>query len=251
MALLSENIAIPSRQNSALRPPKTLFAANRFGQYCVPASSQHRPAARAILAGDVWEPKTIDFLTSRCGNGDVIHAGTYFGDFLPALSAAIAPGARVWAFEPSAENFQCAEITLKLNDIRNVELAQAALGACAGTALLYTGQAGKLPRGGASTIRATREPGGAYEEVTVVAIDNVVPEDRNVSILQLDVERYEEQALAGGLSVIRRCLPLLVLENLPANRKWFRENVLSLGYRRTGRVDKNVAFTARKNAARG
>jgi FkbM family methyltransferase len=234
---------------NASSPLKTLTASNRHGRYCVPVSSQHRPAAKSILNGDVWEPDTIALLASRCGDGDIVHAGTYFGDFLPALSASIAPGARVWAFEPCAESFQCAEITLTLNAIQNVTLTRAALGERARTALLFTGPAGNLPRGGASTIRPTRQPGGIYEDVSVVAIDGVVPGDRHISIIQLDVERYEEQALAGACATIRRCLPLLVLEHLPANRTWFRENVLVLGYRSIGRFDHNVAFAAQKRPA--
>lgn len=221
-----------------------MTGSNHYGRYCVPASSRHRPAARAILKGSIWEAETIAFLASRCGDGDIVHAGTYFGDFLPALSKAAAPGARIWAFEPSAENLACAEITLELNDIRNVTLAHAALGDHTGTALLYTGPIGSLPCGGASAIRTMRVPGGNYEDVALVSIDGVVPEDRYVSIIQLDVERYEQQALAGALATIRRCLPILVLENLPADEQWFREKILALGYRRYGRLDANVAFVA-------
>src|SRR5579862_769240 len=175
---------------------KTIVARNCHGQYCLPASHKQRPLAKVILNGGVWEPETIAFLASHCGDGDIVHAGTYFGDFLPALSKAIAPDARIWAFEPSEENFRCAEVTLDLNGIRNVRLTRAALGAGAGTALLCTGPVGKPPRGGASTIKANRDPGSVYEEVPVIAIDTVVPEERSVSIIQLDVEGYEQQALA-------------------------------------------------------
>jgi len=226
-----------------LDPPKTLIGSNCYGRYCVPAPSRHRPAARTILEGQIWEPETVAFLMSKCGHGDVVHAGTYFGDFLPALSKAVAPSARIWAFEPSVENFRCAEITLQLNDIRNVDLAHAALGDKAGTALLFTGSTGKRPRGGASKIGAKRVPGREYEEVAVVTVDSVVPDDRHVSIVQLDVEGYEQQALAGALATIRRCLPRLVLESLPKDRVWFRENVLALGYRKVGRLNDNVVLT--------
>jgi hypothetical protein len=102
---------------------------NKFGGFCVPASSQHRPAAHAILTGRVWESETIEFITTRCGDGDVVHAGTYFGDFLPALSKACRPDARVWAFEPNTENYRCAKITIGLNGLQNVVLTNAGLGA--------------------------------------------------------------------------------------------------------------------------
>lgn len=236
----------PALAGNRLTRFETLTASNAYGRYCVPASSRHRPAAKAILKGTIWEAETIAFLASRCGDGDIVHAGTYFGDFLPALSTAAAPGARIWAFEPSSENLRCAEITLELNDIRNVTLTHAALGDHTGTALLYTGPTGQLPCGGASEIRTKRAPGGDYEDVALVTIDRVVPENRRVSIIQLDVEHYEQQALAGAIRTIRRCRPILVLENLPADQEWFRENVMGLGYRRYGRINANLVLMAKQ-----
>ena len=47
----------------------------------MPLSSQHRPAVQKILAGEVWEPSTIDFLTSNCKDGDIVHAGTLLAIF--------------------------------------------------------------------------------------------------------------------------------------------------------------------------
>jgi hypothetical protein len=92
------------------------LASNFYGSYCVPLSSAHRPAAKKILGGEVWEPETIQFLTSI--RGDIVHAGTYFGDFLPALSASRVPGEKIFAFEPSRENFQCAQMTLRHSAMR-------------------------------------------------------------------------------------------------------------------------------------
>ena len=188
-----------NRGRLAVRPLKCFIAANAHGTYCVPAASRHRPAARAILEGRVWEAETLACLTAHCGAGDIVHAGTYFGDFLPALSRAMAPGARVWAFEPSRENFRCAEITVKLNGIENIALIQAALGAGPADAVLCTGEAGGPAAGGSSAIASEMEDGLVYETVRVAALDEIVPTDREVSIIQLDVEKYEQQALAGAL----------------------------------------------------
>jgi FkbM family methyltransferase len=210
----------------------------------VPASSRHRPAARAILDGEVWEAETLAFLAGRCGSGDVVHAGTYFGDFLPALSRAIAEGARVWAFEPASENFRCAEITLKLNAIGNVTLTHAALGAGPADVLLCIGTEGQRSAGGSSAIASEKVAGRIYETVRVVSLDEIIPGDREVSILQLDVEKYEQQALAGALATIRRCRPLLVLENLPADPSWFAASILSLGYEHAAPVDVNQVLRA-------
>lgn len=225
-------------------PLKCFVASNCYGSYCVPFSSKHRPAAKAVLCGDVWERTTLAFLCANCGAGDIVHAGTYFGDFLPALSQAVRPDAHIWAFEPSAENFACANITLKLNDIRNVALSRAALGACTGTALLCTGKAGRRRDGGGSRIVPEVPSGFDCEEVPVVALDEALPHERRISIVQLDVEYYEQHALAGALSTIRRCRPLLVLENLPPDPDWFADNILSLGYAEIEMCDRNHVLRA-------
>jgi FkbM family methyltransferase len=210
------------------------IATNRYGSYCVPASSAKRPAAQAVLRGEVYEPDTIAFMTAHCGDQDIVHAGTYFGDFLPALSAAIGAGAKVWAFEPNSESHRCAEITMLLNGIGNVELRNAGLGATTSTSLLQTTNAKGRALGGTSRIVSRVVPGATGESVDVVAIDDAVPSDRSVGILQLDVEGYEQQALTGAFETIRRCRPILVLEQQPSHafldEAWFADNVLSMGY---------------------
>lgn len=222
------------------------IASNRFGTYCVPASSAGRPAAQAVLRGDVYEPETIAFMAKHCGDKDLVHAGTYFGDFLPALSDAVAPTAEVWAFEPNPESHRCAEITLLLNKITNVRLHNAGLGATSSESLIQTTNARGRALGGASMIVAEAASGATSEPVRIVAIDEVVPADRQVGILQLDVEGYEQQALSGAFATIRRCRPILVLEQQVGagflDESWFADNVLSLGYEESGRMHLNRVY---------
>ncbi len=218
---------------------------NRYGAYCVPLSSRHRPAAAAILRGEVYEPRTIEFLRANCGHGDIVHGGTYFGDFLPGLSQACR--GMVWAFEPSRENHRCAQITLLLNDITNVELCRAGLGAARETRQLLTADADGLSRGGSSTI-IDREaaPTGRIEMVPIVSIDDTVPQHRQVSLIQLDVEGHEQPALSGALATIERCRPIIVVEILPESALlltgWLEQRILPLGYRMTGTIHGNAVF---------
>ncbi|WP_420349452.1 FkbM family methyltransferase [Pelagibius sp.] len=202
------------------------------GGFCVPLSSRHRPAARRILEGSVYEPDTIAFLAEHCGQGDIVHAGTYFGDFLPALSRACAGHATIWAFEPNPENFRCASVTCAINALGNVRLANCGLGAGGGSAMMQVRSPDGRALGGGSQLQAGAEvlPGNLTVEVDVVALDDVIPPDRAVSIVQLDVEGFEQQALAGAIGTVSRCRPILVLETLP-EESWFAENILGLGYR--------------------
>jgi FkbM family methyltransferase len=228
---------------AALAPAAALrctVAYNRFGAYSVPLSSSHRPAARAVLAGRVWEPDTLAEVTRRCRGGDVVHAGTYFGDFLPALARACTPGT-LWAFEPNPENFRCARITAELNGLDNVALRHAGLGAAGGALLVATIGPDGEALGGASRLVRPGEALPGSVEVAVVAIDDVVPADRKVDVIQLDVEGSEGAALLGALATIVRCSPVLILESLFGGDR-LPDEIASLGYAPTGTVHDNVIF---------
>lgn len=229
---------------------KCIVSYNKYGGYCVPESSRHRPAARAILSDDIWEPQTINFIITNCGNGDIVHAGTFFGDFLPALSKGVASSSKVFAFEPNPENYRCARITLEINNLDNVVLTNAGLGAKREVLFLQTTDEYGRALGGASRIigkesnEATQGKG-----VQIVTIDDTVGNNRNVSIIQLDVEDYEKEALSGALKTIQRCLPIIILEVRPNSTllgsDWFAENILSLGYKKTINLHDNLVFTCR------
>jgi FkbM family methyltransferase len=231
--------------DEVMQPLRCSVAHNPHGAYCVPESSQHRAAARAILAGKVYEPNTIAFIQSHCRDGDIVHAGTYFGDFLPPLAGACQ--GTVWAFEPGGENFRCAQITLRLNDLRNVRLVRAGLGASPGELPLVVADADGLACGGSSSFVSRRNtPGVQMEVVPVVAIDVAVPADRHVSVIQLDVEGFEQEALIGALATIARCRPALVVEILPDSplrtSDWIPRNIFSRGYRLAGAIDGNAVY---------
>lgn len=225
---------------------KCTVSYNKHGGYCVPESSFHRPAAKAVLSGKVYEPKTIEYMVANCRNGDIIHAGTFFGDFLPALSRALNPAAVIWAFEPNLENFRCAKITLELNEASNVKLTHAGLGAKNQQLFVQTTDTSGRSLGGAS--RIVDKSGGKEkkEPVEIVAIDEVITSERGIGILQLDVEGYEKEVLSGALDTIRRCMPILILEVLPSSTlvqsEWFSKNILGLGYQKVAELHGNSVY---------
>ncbi|MGC2636810.1 MAG: FkbM family methyltransferase [Acidobacteriaceae bacterium] len=217
---------------------KCCVAYNTYGTYCVPLSSMIRAAAQTVLAGKVWEPETIKVITANCAGGDIVHAGTYFGDFLPALSRAVDDGRRVWAFEPNPENYRCADITIRINGLRNVELRNAGLADETRQFQMATKDQHGIALGGLSTISTQAQDARDATPVDVVSIDEAVPSDRNISVLQLDVEGFELRALRGAIGTIRRCRPLLVIEMFPSD-PWIAENILGMGYVLSGKVYSN------------
>ncbi|MDB4363180.1 FkbM family methyltransferase [Pseudomonadales bacterium] len=220
---------------------------NRFGVYAIPRSSMHRPAARKTLRGEVHEAETLSFMINRCGEGDIVHAGTYFGDFLPALSNNIAPEALIWAFEPNPESFFCAKKTIAANKINNVKFSNVGLGARPKIAKLNVRHQNGLALGGGSRF-GDYSSSERYEseKVRIVRLDDVVPNGRHVGVMQLDVEGYEKEALTGALATIKRCKPFLILEVLQdsdlVEGAWFAAKIRSLGYQQMQKLHGNIVF---------
>ncbi len=240
------------RVNSASAQPlssghrKVLFAENKYGCYFIPDGTQHRPASACILRGDVWEPETIAFMCAHHGDADIIHAGTFFGDFLPALSSSLSSENIVWAFEPNAENYFCATLTTRINGLANVRLFNDALGAektwlpqkqfdskknlkQGGASKIYTDISGKSP--------------ADFQSVSVVRGADLIG-SRRVSMIHLDVEGFESQALLGLLPVIRLHRPLLILETIPDD-DFMRTLIFPLGYDRSHQLDDNTVFSVK------
>jgi FkbM family methyltransferase len=201
--------------------------------YCLPPDSDHRTAVKLIRKGKLHEKRTIRFINSYAGDGAVIHAGAYFGDFLPGLKKCH----KVFAFEPNPESYNCALKTIELNKLTNIELTNAALGSEKGKAQFATWINGQK-WGGGSRIHA-----GGDIEVDVVTIDETIGEER-ITVIHLDVEEYEVEALKGGLSTIERWKPVLILEmNHCLYGNWFRETIIEqMGYKYKKKIHNNLVF---------
>jgi FkbM family methyltransferase len=209
---------------------KSFVAHNRYGGYCIPQSSHHRPTAQAVLSGKAFESEMIEFVLQRAGRGDIVHTGVYFGDFLRALSGAYDEGATVWAFEPNAGNFRCASLTVAINGLSNVVIRETALASHHGRAVLRNADEEGRALGGASHLVADVgdvDPDHCAAFVTL-KLDDAIPPGRPMTILHLDVEGSETAALAGGLATIRRCHPMLILET-PPDPSWISTILYPLG----------------------
>lgn len=218
---------------------EAMIGRNKFGLYHIPENVAGRPASKAVLAGRVFEPDTIDFMRSNCGDGDIIHAGTFFGDFLPGVSGALQEDAKLWAFEPNPGSFAAAEQTIVLNDLQNVELRNAALSDRDGEILFQTHRKDGSPLGGVS--RVVESAGEGVQPVQSVMLDYAVPLERKVSILQLDVEGHEKMALMGAFHIINRWKPILILEYFEESR-WISRTFRTLKYKAVGKVHGNYVY---------
>jgi FkbM family methyltransferase len=126
-----------------------------------------------------------------------------------------------------------------------VRLEHAAVSSKNGRTLLATSTRGGKPLGGSS--RILKDPGNAgrvtTEEISLVTVDELLPEERLVGALHLDVEGHLREALEGAMVMVERCRPLLVLEGSP-DADWIDSLLRPLGYAMEGWVHANMVLRA-------
>lgn len=230
-----------------LPPVKCALAANEHGTYCMPLEMLHRPAPRRLLLGEVWEAETLDRIRHHAAltpERDIVDAGAYFGDFLPALSRCLGPGAKVWTVEPNTDSFACARWTIEINGLANVDLRNVALGDRPHQALMQV-RDGSTELGGASTIvdQDAALDRAEVQDIEIVTLDSLIA-GRPVSVIHLDVEDYTAPALAGAMTTIETSRPLIIVEHDLQDGE-VKETLRALGYARTGSVDKNSVYEPR------
>jgi FkbM family methyltransferase len=193
-----------------------LKARNKYGEYFLPREIEYTYTAQTILNGGVHEESTIAFLASLEGN--IVHAGAGFGDFLPALKSFD----RVFAFEPNELMYECARKTIEANGLDNIVLYPFALSNQNDMGLLSHIDEQGREMGPRSEISAK-----GTKIVRMVRLDSIVSE--KISVIHLDLEGHEFAALEGARDIIERDRPVIVLE-IDTRAVDYNNFMLGIGY---------------------
>lgn len=112
--------------------------------------------------------------------------------------------ARVWAFEPMPEHRECYEHNMR--NLNNYTLFPFALGAKAGTVHIRTRTPGSSGDTGVDL-------SGNGVEVEMKTLDEFNFPD--VDFLKIDCEGFEIFVLQGGVETLKRCKPVIMVEQKP------------------------------------
>jgi FkbM family methyltransferase len=135
--------------------------------------------------------------------GPGLHAvdvGANIGYYLLLLARAVGPGGTVTCFEPDPDNLEELHRNATINELANVSILPAAVGAEDSTAALTPG------------INSSVSTDGEIQ-VPLVRLDSCL--DLPVGFLKIDVEGYEGHVLAGAERILREDRPTLFLEIHP------------------------------------
>jgi len=169
--------------------------------------------SRAVIRRGTWERCITEIFVHLIRPGDFfVDIGANFGHFSLISTNIVGPGGFVLCFDPQPRVFDRLTVNFELQPHQNFRLERLGIGVDRHTATLITdGEAS----GGHSLVEEKwqREIGGI--EVEVISLDDYLTESgpaRPVSVLKIDVEGAELDALKGARRVLETDRPIILTE---------------------------------------
>lgn len=177
---------------------------------------------RALYHYGEYSPDETEKILELAGNareGICLDIGANFGCIGQALESA---GHQVVAFEPQRNIYNMTRMNI------HGTVYNCALGSEVGIAKMpKTGSNEDTNYGGMGLGMAHAKNGTV--DVEVCTLDGFAFD--NVYFMKIDVEGYEEQVIRGGVEMIKKCKPIMYVEDdRPEKSKSLRELIISLGY---------------------
>ncbi|MGW0884304.1 FkbM family methyltransferase [Streptomyces sp. NPDC002671] len=140
--------------------------------------------------------------------GDVVmDVGAHYGSYTLPLAGLVGTHGLVLALDPFAHARSVLQRNIRMNNLRNVQVLPVAAGAQAGHATLHMHD----DRSRAS-LHAANGNRPETQPVEVVRLDDVTPPGRRISLIKMDIEGYEAQALQGAEQILTRDRPVVIFE---------------------------------------
>ncbi|MBA2945189.1 FkbM family methyltransferase [Streptomyces himalayensis] len=142
--------------------------------------------------------------------GDVVvDVGAHYGSYTLPLAQLVGAQGCVFAVEPAEHARAVLSRNIRMNHLRNVRLLPVAAGAESTRGNLHLHD----DRSRAS-MQETWEQRTDVQQVEVVRLDDVVPSGHRISLIKMDIEGYEPQALRGATGILIRDRPIVIFELL-------------------------------------
>jgi FkbM family methyltransferase len=165
--------------------------------------------AQAHLKGRKWEPKIAAILTKHCKKGTTaVDMGAYIGTHTMSLVDGVGPKGNVITFEPQPWAYKGIKKTLSKNNIKNVKVVNAGLSDKKGKIQFCSDGSGSSSV--CNERSASKKKWAEVYDIPIVTLDSY--NLKNVSIMKVDVEGHELNALNGAKKTIISSNPVIVLE---------------------------------------
>jgi FkbM family methyltransferase len=141
----------------------------------------------------------------------VLDIGANIGYYTMLSASLVGSSGSVTAIEPNPNSVRLLEASRRANSFDNVAVLQVAAGRELGLLVMH-GSFGNV-----MTSAAPTEATALINSTTVPSfkVDDLIPRNKNIDFLKIDVEGAEYNALLGASELIKRCHPTIVSEFSP------------------------------------
>ncbi len=187
-----------------------VLVATSFGPMLVNRNDQY--IGQSFIKYGEYSYGEIELFDAWVRPGDiVVEVGANIGAFTVAFSRMVGPDGVVLAFEPQRLVFQLLCANVALQQCTNVTAQQQALGPVRGVARIPMAEPRAVQNFGGVAVITEEVPGGRSDMVPQEMLDSwSLPECR---FIKIDVEGMEAAVLAGAQATLKRCRPILYVEN--------------------------------------
>lgn len=188
------------------------------------------------VQGNAYEPDVTALFRRLLRPGmAVLDLGANIGYFSMLSASLVGPSGYVLAVEPNPANARLLEASRRGNRFDHVSVAQVAAGSSTGLLALHVAQSNGTTSSPSDDVDSLL---GA-QTVAAIAIDHILPPNRRIDLVKVDVEGAEYNALLGCRAMIARDRPQIISEFSPdmmpgisgVSGEEYLEWLLSLGYR--------------------
>ncbi len=175
------------------------------------ASALDPVIGKAVLSGG-YEPEVVTLFHKYLKPGmSVVDIGANIGYFSILSASLVGPEGHVIAVEPNAENVRLLEMSRRANDFQNLEIMLMAASDRNGLLVLNAGES----NGTTASLNANPDLLKGATLVPSVRLDSLIPRDRKLDFLKIDVEGAEQLALKGAAETLSLHKPVIVSEFSP------------------------------------
>lgn len=191
---------------------------------------------KSMLSGDFYEPDLLNHVLDNYSGGAVLDVGAnvgnhsvFFGHYLKG-----SPDFSLDAFEPEASAHRLLVKNLSTNEISSkISIHNIAIGSKNGSVDLNSGSSKNL--GAAKVIRSSDD---RTLNIPMKPLDEIVSPTKKVSIIKMDIEGFESEALLGSHRILSENSPILYIEAASnENKNKIDKILLPLGYKSIGVVN--------------
>ena len=180
-----------------------------FGKYVFYYLSNDKYIGQRI-ALEKYEPYETQLILRQTRLGDVvIDVGANIGYYTILLADKVGKTGKVYAFEPDKLNFEILKKNIEANNLKNVEIINAAVGSNAGKLKLHKS---KENLGDHKLYGEDKE----IEEVKIIKLDDYF-KNIKIDLMKIDTQGWEPEVIEGAKNIISKNKPIMFLEYSPAS----------------------------------